>query len=102
VARKLAFAYAWVRGDALVVGNLKLRSKAAVMRKEATALNRDGLSNEEIAARLGVSIRSVARYLNAYLMEDCRHPVELDAQTVNLMRAEQRQKLQWFAEKIIS
>jgi transposase len=83
------------RGIVFIVGNVKSRAKAAVMRHEATRMNREGLSNEVIATKLGVHVVTVVRYLNEFLnSEDCRYPSTLTADAVETMRAQEREHIE--------
>jgi hypothetical protein len=78
------------------VGNLKKMAKKRVMILEAVEMNRRGMSNEAIAEKLGVLPRCIVGYLNDFLAsEDCRFPVSLSPQDVDLLRSDYRQRLMW-------
>jgi hypothetical protein len=86
----------------LLMGNVKTKAKAAVMRQEAVEMNRKGLSNEAIAAALGVSPRSIVRYLNTFLdSSDSRFPSNITEQDVAMLRAQERDHIEVLQRELL-
>jgi predicted transcriptional regulator len=84
------------------MGNVKRKAKASVMRLEAVEMNRRGLSNEAIAAKLGVSNFSVVRYLNEFLAStSARWPSTLSIEDVQQMRSQEREHLEHLQQQIL-
>jgi hypothetical protein len=76
------------------VGNLKTQAKAAVVRAEIIKMNREGMTNEAIAAKMNISCRSVIRHMNKFLESDCKYPLQIGPSEVNAMRAEARENIE--------
>jgi predicted transcriptional regulator len=86
------------------VGRVQTAVKAAARRQKAVLLSQQGESNEAIAAKLGVSVVSVYKYLRHYLATDSRFPLgagitqpiidEMRAQELNHLESNQRYILQ--------
>jgi hypothetical protein len=88
----------------VVVGHpnlVKIKAKSALLRQETVLLNRKGLSNQEIAAQLSISTRTVQRHLNRFLEIDARYPAELNAETVQVMRAQAREDVEASQRRIL-
>jgi predicted transcriptional regulator len=84
------------------MGNVKRKAKATVMRLEAVEMNRRGLSNEAIAAKLGVNQVSVVRYLNEFLSSQAaRWPTTLTVEDVQQMRSQEREHLEHLQQQIL-
>jgi hypothetical protein len=80
----------------------KIKARSSVKRIECVNLNREGLSNEAIAAKVGISTRQVIRHLNDFLQsEDSRYPCKLTEADVDLMRSELRENLQTTMGKLM-
>jgi predicted transcriptional regulator len=76
------------------VGNLQRRASAAINRAEAARLNHEGMSEESIGKRLGVTPKTVRVYLHDFLKSDCRFPVTMSVSDVELLRAQQRSNVE--------
>jgi predicted transcriptional regulator len=84
------------------MGNVKRKAKATVMRLEAVEMNRRGLSNAAIAAKLGVSQYSVIRYLTEFLSSQAaRWPTTLTVEDVQQMRSQEREHLEHLQQQIL-
>jgi len=84
------------------MGNVQKQVRAAGRRLEAVRLCQQGVSNEQIAAKLGIGEVTVVKYLNRYLETDSRFPVGLDADQISLMRADQLQHLEGFQRRLLT
>jgi predicted transcriptional regulator len=82
------------------VGNLQKRASAAVNRGAAARLNHQGKSEEEIAAILHVTPKTVRVYLHDFLDHDTRFPVEMSQNDVNLLRAQVRSSVEFVIREL--
>ena len=76
--------------------------RATGRRLEAARLCQQGLSNDEIAKKLGIGVVTVVKYLNRYLQTDSRFPAGIDAGKAELMRSEQREHLEGFQRRLLT
>jgi transposase-like protein len=84
------------------MGNLQKQVRAAGRRLEAARLCQQGVSNEEIAKKLGIGEVTVAKCLRRFLESDSRYPVGINATQVELMRAEERQMLESHRQRLLA
>jgi predicted transcriptional regulator len=76
--------------------------RATGRRLEAARLCQQGLSNDEIAKKLGIGVVTVVKYLNRYLQTDSRFPAGIDVGKAELMRSEQREHLEGFQRRLLN
>jgi hypothetical protein len=84
------------------VGNLQRKVRAAGKRREAVALCLRGVSDEKIAEQLSVSTTTVRKYLTTFLQTDCKFPVGVGADQIQLMRCEQREHLEGWQRRLLN
>src|SRR5258708_5148199 len=74
--------------------HVKTRVKTAAQRLKAVEMNRLGMSNEGIAAELGVTTQTVINYLHQYLLTDARYPLNITPDVVAQMRSQHREHVE--------
>ena len=82
------------------MGNLQKRASAAVNRGAAARLNHQGKCEEEIAAILHVTPKTVRVYLHDFLDNDTRFPDEMSQNDVNFLRAQVRTSVEFLIREL--
>jgi Helix-turn-helix domain len=70
-----------------VAGNVQRQVRAAGLRVEIVQKSRQGMSNEDIAAEMGICTKTVQRHMRRYLETDSKYPVNLGPEVIDLMRS---------------